>query len=79
MMCKIALPPKIELDDLNLRFTAIKEIFLGQYESSNFKFVSDYSAKLLSDFGRFNQVLLTLLQIQKAYVASENVGVTITS
>ena len=46
MMCKIDLPPKIELDDLNSRFTAIKEIFLGQYESAKFKFVSDYSAKL---------------------------------
>lgn len=45
-MCKIALPPKIELDDLNSRFMAIKEIFLGQYESAKFKFVSDYSAKL---------------------------------
>ncbi len=63
-MCKIALPPKIDLDDLNSRFTVIKEIFLGQYESANLKFFSDYSAKLYSDFSRLDQVLLTLLKIQ---------------
>ena len=54
MICKMNLSQKIELDYFNARVMAIKDIFLSQYENAKFKFISDYSPKLWSDFGRLD-------------------------